>query len=60
MLIRPDMSIERPLFSLAPSQMEKYADIYTSRVSNFLRYTPYMYFRSSSQSTPHDTMNLTK
>lgn len=26
-------------------QIEKYADIYTSRVSNFLRYTPYMYFR---------------
>jgi 5' nucleotidase family len=23
-------------------QIEKYADIYTSRVSNFLRYTPYM------------------
>ena len=27
-------------------QIEKYADIYTSRVANFLRYTPYMYFRS--------------
>lgn len=26
-------------------QIEKYADIYTSRVSNFLRYTPYAYFR---------------
>lgn len=26
-------------------QIEKYADIYTSRVSNFLRYTPYSYFR---------------
>ncbi|KAH9311859.1 hypothetical protein KI387_026894, partial [Taxus chinensis] len=30
-------------------QIEKYADIYTSRVSNFLRYTPFMYFRSQAQ-----------
>eukprot|EP00798_Chlamydomonas_sp_ICE-L_P002059 gene2059-18237_t len=35
-------------------QIEKYADIYTSRVSNFQRYTPYMYFRSPSQSLAHD------
>lgn len=35
-------------------QIEKYADIYTSRVSNFGRYTPYMYFRSPSQSLAHD------
>lgn len=35
-------------------QIEKYADIYTSRVSNFLHYTPYMYFRSPSQSLAHD------
>jgi hypothetical protein len=26
-------------------QIEKYADVYTSRVANFLRFTPYMYFR---------------
>ncbi|CAN6847624.1 unnamed protein product [Brassica oleracea] len=26
-----------------------YADIYTSRVSNFLNYTPFMYFRSQEQ-----------
>eukprot|EP00252_Welwitschia_mirabilis_P007375 TRINITY_DN18655_c0_g2_i2.p1 TRINITY_DN18655_c0_g2~~TRINITY_DN18655_c0_g2_i2.p1 ORF type:complete len:657 (-),score=140.27 TRINITY_DN18655_c0_g2_i2:17-1987(-) len=32
-------------------QIEKYADIYTSRVSNFLRYTPFMYFRSQAQTT---------
>lgn len=31
-------------------QMEKYADIYTSRVSNFLSYTPYAYFRGVLQS----------
>ncbi|CAI7921602.1 unnamed protein product, partial [Closterium sp. NIES-53] len=30
-------------------QIEKYADIYTSRVSNFLRYTPFMYFRAQGQ-----------
>lgn len=35
-------------------QIEKYADIYTSRVSNFLRYTPYAYFRSPSTSVAHD------
>eukprot|EP00850_Spirogloea_muscicola_P003951 SM000016S01939 [mRNA] locus=s16:762582:774087:- [translate_table: standard] len=35
-------------------QTEKYADIYTSRVSNFLRYTPFMYFRAHSQSLAHD------
>ncbi|GFP83077.1 cytosolic purine 5'-nucleotidase [Phtheirospermum japonicum] len=31
-------------------QIEKYADIYTSRVSNFLHYTPFMYFRAQEQS----------
>lgn len=35
-------------------QIEKYADVYTSRVSNFLRYTPFNYFRSPSQSLAHD------
>mmetsp|Transcript_9338 Transcript_9338/g.14729 ORF Transcript_9338/g.14729 Transcript_9338/m.14729 type:complete len:773 (+) Transcript_9338:291-2609(+) len=34
-------------------QVEKYADVYTSRVANFLRYTPYHYFRSSTQSLAH-------
>ena len=34
-------------------QIEKYADIYTSRVSNFVRYTPYCYFRSQGQSLTH-------
>jgi hypothetical protein len=29
-------------------QIEKYADIYTSRVANFLRYTPYAYFRHAT------------
>jgi len=35
-------------------QIERYADIYTSRVSNFLRYTPNAYFRAPRESLPHD------
>nr|ACG28698.1 5-nucleotidase [Zea mays]ACG30586.1 5-nucleotidase [Zea mays] len=35
-------------------QIEKYADIYTSRVSNFLHYTPFMYFQSQEQTLAHD------
>jgi HAD superfamily 5'-nucleotidase-like hydrolase len=35
-------------------QMERYADIYTSRVSNFLYATPYAYLRSRRGSMPHD------
>jgi HAD superfamily 5'-nucleotidase-like hydrolase len=35
-------------------QVEQYADIYMSRVSNFLRYTPFMFFRSPRGSLPHD------
>lgn len=35
-------------------QIERYADIYTSRVSNLLPYTPYAYFRSLRGSLPHD------
>lgn len=35
-------------------QVERYADIYTSRVSNFLYYTPFMYFRAPRGSLPHD------
>ncbi|KAL6343770.1 hypothetical protein AAG906_027540 [Vitis piasezkii] len=36
-------------------QIEKYADIYTSRVSNFLHYTPFMYFHSQEQTLAHDS-----
>ncbi|KAK8939568.1 hypothetical protein KSP40_PGU018632 [Platanthera guangdongensis] len=36
-------------------QIEKYADIYTSRVSNFLYYTPFMYFHSQEQTLAHDS-----
>lgn len=36
-------------------QVESYADIYMSRVSNFLRYTPFAYLRSPRASLPHDS-----
>lgn len=39
-------------------QLERYADIYTSRVSNFAYYTPFMYFRSPRGSLPHDPVGL--
>lgn len=35
-------------------QVERYADIYTSRVSNFLYETPFVYFRSPRGTLPHD------
>jgi HAD superfamily 5'-nucleotidase-like hydrolase len=35
-------------------QIERYADVYTSRVSNFLHATPYAYFRSPRGTLPHD------
>ncbi|MGI9176021.1 MAG: HAD-IG family 5'-nucleotidase, partial [Rhodothermales bacterium] len=35
-------------------QVERYADVYTARVSNFLAYTPFAYLRSHRGSMPHD------
>jgi hypothetical protein len=35
-------------------QVERYADIYTSRVSNLLAATPFVYMRSTRGSLPHD------
>jgi len=35
-------------------QVERYADVYTSRVSNFLFATPFVYLRSHRGSLPHD------
>ena len=35
-------------------QVERYADIYTSRVSNFLHATPFTYLRAPRSSLPHD------
>jgi HAD superfamily 5'-nucleotidase-like hydrolase len=36
-------------------QIERHADIYTSRVSNLLAYTPFVYLRSPRGSLPHDS-----
>jgi 5'-nucleotidase len=35
-------------------QIERYADVYTSRVSNLLTQTPFVYLRSLRGSLPHD------
>ena len=35
-------------------QLERYADVYTSRVSNLLYATPFAYLRSRRGSLPHD------
>jgi hypothetical protein len=35
-------------------QLERYADIYLSRVSNFLAHTPFIYLRSPRGTLPHD------
>jgi HAD superfamily 5'-nucleotidase-like hydrolase len=37
-------------------QIERYADIYTSRVANLLYTTPYAYLRSPRGSLPHDPL----
>ena len=37
-------------------QIERYADIYTSRVSNLLYATPFVYLRSPRGSLPHDPL----
>lgn len=40
--------------SLLARQVERYADVYTSRVSNFGLRTPYAYLRAARTSLPHD------
>ncbi|MEM7140886.1 MAG: HAD-IG family 5'-nucleotidase [Actinomycetota bacterium] len=42
--------------SLFARQVEKYADVYTSRVSNFRAETPYGYLRAARGSLPHDAV----
>jgi HAD superfamily 5'-nucleotidase-like hydrolase len=37
-------------------QLERYADIYSSRVSNFLNISPFAYLRSPQGSLPHDSV----
>lgn len=40
--------------SLLAHQVELYADVYTSRVSNLLLYTPFAYLRAPRGELPHD------
>ena len=40
--------------SLFARQVERYADVYTSRVSNFRPETPFAYLRAARGSLPHD------
>ncbi len=40
--------------SLFARQVERYADVYTSRVSNLLAATPFAYLRAARGSLPHD------
>lgn len=40
--------------SLYARQVEKYADVYTSRVSNFIYETPFAYLRAARLTLPHD------
>lgn len=40
--------------SLYARQVERYADVYTSRVSNLMAETPYAYLRAARGSLPHD------
>jgi hypothetical protein len=40
--------------SLYARQVERYADVYTSRVSNFLAVTPYAFLRAFRSPLPHD------
>jgi len=42
--------------SLLASQIERDADVYTSRVSNFLHVTPFAYLRPPRSSLPHDPL----
>lgn len=41
-------------------QISKSADIYTSRVSNLLPYTPFAYYRSPRGSSPHELSSIFK
>lgn len=40
--------------SLFARQVERYADVYTSRVSNFLHATPFAYLRAARGTLPHE------
>ncbi len=42
--------------SLLARQVEHYADVYTSRVSNFLYESPFAYLRAPRGTLPHDAV----
>lgn len=44
--------------SLFARQVERYADVYTSRVSNFGAETPYAYLRAPRLTLPHDALRF--
>ncbi len=44
--------------SLFARQVERYADVYLSRVSNLLAATPYAYLRAARGSLPHDAGSM--
>ncbi|PSK98676.1 HAD superfamily 5'-nucleotidase-like hydrolase [Haloactinopolyspora alba] len=44
--------------SLFARQVEKYADVYTSRVANLGRRTPYAFLRAARTSLPHDVVPI--
>ncbi len=46
--------------SLFARQVERYADVYTSRVSNLRFETPYGYLRAARGSLPHDSVAATE
>ncbi len=44
--------------SLFGDQVEDFACLYTSRVSNFGQYSPYQYFRTPRDLLPHERLNI--
>lgn len=44
--------------SLFARQVEKFADVYTSRVSNLGKHTPYAFLRAARTSLPHDVPSV--
>ena len=43
--------------SLFARQVERYADVYTSQVANFLAVTPFAFLRQARSSLPHDLVD---
>jgi hypothetical protein len=49
---------EKQELSLFGDQVQSYADIYTSQVSNFLFYSPNQFFRAPRDFMPHEREHL--